>query len=136
MRTLRSAILLLVAGGAAACSDGTTTAPSTTTSSPVSAVFASHLAPGGSTSRAFAVAAAGTVTVTLTAFGLGTDAVGLGVGIPATGAPCSLTQSVTTAAGTAPQIVVGADAGSYCVQLFDIGSIAAETPFSVTIEHP
>lgn len=30
------------------------------------AVFASHLAPGGSSSRAFAVAAAGTVTVTLT----------------------------------------------------------------------
>ena len=29
-----------------------------------------------------------------------------------------------------------ADAGSYCVQLFDNGTLREDTAFSVTIEHP
>jgi hypothetical protein len=137
MRPFCTALLLLVTGGAAACTDGATaTSPSPTTESPATMTFASHLAQGGSTSRAFTVAAAGTITITLAAFGSGTETVGLGVGVPATGSPCSLTHSVTTAAGTAPQITVSADAGSYCVQLFDTGATAAETPISVIIQHP
>ena len=62
--------------------------------------------------------------------------VGLGIGVPATSSPCSLTQSVTAQPGVSPHIEVTADAGSYCVQLFDVGGLADETPFSVTVEHP
>lgn len=129
-------IVLLAAVSAACSSNGTTTSPSTTSTSPVTVTFASQLAVRGSASRAFTLATAGTVKVTLTTFGNGSLPAGVGIGVPASGAPCSLAESVVTTPGDAPQIVTSADAGTYCAQVFDPGSLSADTQFSLVIEYP
>jgi len=118
------------------CSTGTTTSPTTTVTAPTTDTFASLLVRGGSTSRAFTTSTAGTVRVTLTAFGNGGVQAGVAVGVPAGSGPCSPAVSVVTAPGGSPQITTSADAGSYCVQVFDPGTLAADTPFTITIEHP
>jgi len=129
--------LVLLAVVSAACgSNGTTTSPSTTSTSPVTVTFASELAVRGSASRAFTLTTAGTVKVTLATFGNGAIAAGVGIGVPASGAPCSLAESVVTTPGDAPQIVTSADAGTYCAEVFDAGSLTQDTQFSLVIEHP
>lgn len=135
--TAASTLCLLLALSVPACSDSTTS-PSTTasTTSPVTETFASLLAVRGNTARTFVVASAGTITVTLTSLGSGSVTAGLAVGLAGTGVPCSPSVSVITAAGATPQLVTPADAGSYCVQLFDNGTLREDTAFSVTIEHP
>jgi len=90
----------------------------------------------GSASRAFTLTTGGTGKVTLTTFGDGSIAAGVGIGVPASGAPCSLAESVVTIPGDAPQIVASADAGTYCAQVFDTGALSADTPFSLVIEYP
>lgn len=125
---------LLLALGAAGCNSDTTTSASTTTT--VTDTFSSALAFRGSATRSFRMGTAGTVTIALTSFGNGAQRVGLGVGITATSAPCSLAQSVITAASTTPQIVTTADAGTYCVQLYDTGTLTDDTSFTLTVQHP
>ncbi len=123
----------------AACGSDTTTSPSSTTTtatSPVVDTFSSLLAIRGSTARTFAMSGAGTIRVTLSALGNGSSTVGVVVGVPATGAPCSPSVSVVTGPGTSPQIVTAADAGSYCVQVYDPGRLTEDTAFTLTIEHP
>lgn len=132
-----SPILVL---GVAACSDtNTTTSPSNiiaaVVTGPGTITFASQLALRGSTSRTFMMTNAGAVKVTLLTLGNGTVTAGLGIGVPATGAPCSLAQSVVTVSGSAPQITTTADPGVYCVQVFDTGGLTEDTPFSLTVEH-
>ena len=74
--------------------------------------------------------------VALTSFGGGTQTAGLGVGVRAIASPCSLAQSVITLPSSSPQIVTTADAGTYCVQVWDTGNLTADTTFTITIEHP
>jgi len=133
----RVASIAIVAALSAACSNsGTTTSPSTTSTAPVTVTFASSVAVRGSASRAFTMTTAGTVRVTLSTFGNGTIPAGVGIGVPASGAPCSVAQSVITVPGDSPQIVTSADAGTYCAEVFDTGSLIQDTPFSLVIEHP
>lgn len=133
----RAAFIAFVAALAAACSNsGTTTSPSTTSTSPVTLTFASEVAVRGTASRAFTMTTGGTVKVTLTTFGNGTTPAGVGIGVPASGAPCSVAQSVITSPGDSPQIVTSADAGTYCAEVFDTGLLIQDTPFSLVIEHP
>jgi len=127
---------LCLAVAAAACSKDTTTSASSTTTSPTTMTFASQVSVKGGTARAFTMTTAGTVRVTLATLGNGTVVAGLGLGIPATAAPCSLAYSVVTGPSSTPQIVTTADAGTYCVQVYDNGTLASDTEFSVTIEHP
>ena len=131
------AVALLLSVGNAACSNNsTTTSPSTTTTSPTTMTFASQVSVNGGTSRTFTMTTAGAVKVTLVTLGNGTVVAGLGIGLPATSAPCSLAQSVVTGPSSSPQITTTADAGTYCVQVFDSGKLTADTEFSVTVEHP
>ena len=129
------AVLLALSSAACSKSD-TTTSPSTTSTSPTTLTFASQVSVKGGTSRTFIMTTAGTVKVTLVTLGNGTVKAGLGVGLPATAAPCSLAQSVVTGPASSPQIVTTADVGTYCVQVFDSGTLTADTEFSVTVEHP
>jgi hypothetical protein len=120
-----------------ACDDATTaTSPSAT--SPVTETFTGQMAIGGTASRSFTSAASGTATLTLTQVGPPADVtVGFGIGIPqASGAGCHLTQSVHTGASTTPQFNVAVEAGSYCVRLFDTGTLTTQVAFSVTIVRP
>jgi hypothetical protein len=41
-----------------------------------------------------------------------------------------------TAAGAAPQITSSAEAGTYCVKIYDVGNLTRSTSFSVTVAHP
>jgi hypothetical protein len=134
-RALLLAVLALAATG---CDDATTTATSPTVTSPVTETFNGQFIPGGTASRAFTAASSGTVSITLTQVGPPADAVvGLGVGIPqSSGTGCLLTQVVQTGASSSPQLTVSVDAGSYCVRLYDTGTLTAPIAFNVTIVRP
>ena len=122
-----SAALMLAACG----SDSTPTTPSNT-SSTVTENWSSVIAPGGASTRSFTVTSAGTIDVTLTAG----PTVGLGVGLPrTTGGGCRLGVTVNASPGTAPQITAQADAGQYCVQVFDLGTLNDPSGFALKIEH-
>ena len=130
-------VVLAIASASVACDDASTaTAPTTT--SPVTELFSAQFIPGGSASRSFTAAASGTVSLTLSALGPPADlVVGFGVGIPQpSGAGCYMTESVQTGAATAPQITVPVDAGTYCVRLYDLGTMKSPTAFTVTIVRP
>ena len=123
--------LALAAAGCGGSGTPTATSPSTT---PSGETWSSVLAPGGTSSRSFTVTAAGTITVTMTGAGA---TVGLGVGLPrTTGGGCRLGVSVNASAGSSPQITTQADAGQYCVQVFDLGTLTDPVPFALTINHP
>lgn len=126
---------LVIALFAAACGDdnSTPTTPSTP-STPTSENWSSVVAPGGQSSRSFTVNSSGTIAVTLTA----ADAtLGLGVGLPRTsGGGCRLGVSVNASAGSSPQISTPADAGQYCVQVYDLGTLRDPVGFSLKIDHP
>ena len=119
----------------AACGDDnpTPTTPSNS-SSPRTEGWSSVVAPGGQSSRSFTVNNAGTITVTLTLAGA---TLGLGVGVPrTTGGGCRLGVSVNAAGGSTPQLSAQADAGQYCVQVYDLGTLTDPVPFELKIEHP
>jgi len=132
------ALLMAVLALAAAGCDDASTATSPTATSPVTEIFSGQFFPGGTAARAFSAASSGTVSITLTQIGPPADAVvGLGVGIPqSTGAGCLLTQTIQTGAASSPQLAVPVDAGTYCVRLYDTGTLAATVAFSVTIVRP
>ena len=119
----------------AACGNGTDTPTSPTTpTKPAAENWSSTLSPGGTSSRSFTVNTAGTITVTMTSAG---STVGLGVGLPRTsGGGCRLGVSVNTGGGSTPQISTPADAGQYCVQVFDLGTLTDPISFTMTIDHP
>jgi hypothetical protein len=121
---------LLVAG----CGDNTTSTTPSNTSTTMSETWSSTVAPGGQSSRSFTVNSSGTISVTLTAAGA---TFGLGVGLPrVTGGGCRLGVSVNTAAGSTPQISTAADAGQYCVQVYDLGTLTDPVGFALKIDHP
>jgi hypothetical protein len=102
----------------------------------VTETFASNLAVHGTASRTFSVAKAGTVTITLTTLASAAE-VGLGLGIPRPdGAGCLLYTSLNTVAGATAQITSSAEAGPYCVKIYDVGNLTGATIFSMTIAHP
>lgn len=126
-------VLAALALLASACGSGnTSTAPSTTTIT--SENWSGVLAPGGASSRSFSVTNAGTITITMNQAGA---TVGLGVGLPrVTGGGCRVGVQVITGASSTPQISTPADAGQYCVQVFDTGTLTDPVPFNVKIDHP
>ena len=137
MKFALAAGLLLVAVGAAACGDSPTAPTSTVAPSPVTETFSSQLTVKGTASRSIVTAVCGTVSVMLAAMTLPGSILGLGIGIPrADGSGCSLSSSVSTGAASAAQLVVVADAGSYCVQVFDLGTLTDPVGFTVSIVRP
>jgi len=125
---------LVVACFASACGDDTTTPTTPSTTSPTSESWSGVVAPGGQSSRSFTVNASGTIAVTLTSAGA---TLGLGVGLPrVTGGGCRLGVSVTASGASSPQISTAADAGQYCVQVYDLGTLRDPVGFALKIDHP
>ena len=113
-------------------SDNTPTTPGTT-SGPRTENWSGVVAPGGASTRSFTLNSAGTIVVTLTAG----PTVGLGVGLPRTsGGGCRLGVSVNASPGPTPQINTQADAGQYCVQVYDLGTLTDPVGFALKIDHP
>lgn len=137
MRTIFPVALALALMGAGCDnSAGGDTTPTPVTLTPET--FSGSVEPGSSAFHSFTLAQAGEVDVTLTAAGPpATILMGLGVGTPS-GSSCQLLTggSVTTRAGTTPQLVGSANAGTYCVQVYDVGNQAATVNYTVIVAHP
>ena len=118
---------------ASACGGSTPTSASTT-ATVTSENWSAVLAPAGTSSRSFTVNNSGTINITMTSAG---GTVGLGVGLPrVTGGGCRIGVQVITGPGPNPQISTPADAGEYCVQVFDTGTLTDPIPINVKIDHP
>ena len=127
--------IVLAALMLAGCGDdnSTPTTPSNT-SKIVTEDWSSTVAPAGASTRSFTVNSVGTISVTLTGAGA---TLGLGVGLPrTTGGGCRLGVAVIASAGGSPQISTQADAGQYCVQVYDLGTLTDPVGFSLKVEHP
>ena len=143
-RARLSLIALLLAPLAvvsAGCDNGPTTPDTTTTTttpvtSPVTETFSSQLAMSGFSARSFNAAKPGSASVTLTSIGSSsTLKVGLGIGIPdVLGSGCLFTRSIETAAGGS--VTASVDAGTYCVRVYDIGTLTSTVNFTATIIRP
>ena len=126
---------------ASACGGSSTTAPTATgatTTPPTTEVFTGTVAVGGSASHAFTVVLSnGLLSVTLTAAGPpSTVTVGLGIGAPS-GSTCAFFSGGAgpTQAGTTAQLSGVAQAGPYCVGVYDAGNQLADITYSVTVTH-
>ena len=126
----------------AACTDTqNTTAPSTDAVAPptTTETFSGTLLVGGYSFYSFVVAQNGTVNVTLASVS-GTDVpstvtIGIAIGTPS-GTGCSGGTVTSTTAGTDPQVTGTYSPGRYCVNVSDVGNLAAPAAFIVTIAHP
>jgi len=132
-RRLNLPMLVLALGTAACSGNSTLTAPSAT--GPTTFSFSSAFAERGSASRSFEQLTTGAITVTLSAV---TPAVplGVGLGIPRPdGAGCNLTRSVEARADTAAQITATAEAGVWCVRVWDAGAVTERVTFTLDVSH-
>jgi hypothetical protein len=138
MRTLTRLFGAAAAIGSAACNQASNPTAPSTSASPVSVVYDSQLYPRGSASRTVTLTQSGTVLLTLTSVRPDPSvSLGVGLGIPrADGGGCHLSQSVNTASGTAAQLSATVDSGTYCVKVYDVGTLTGDVSFSLTIVHP
>ena len=126
------ALLAALAASSAGCGKNSTS-PTSPTSSPTTETFTGQFTPGGDASRVFTSAGAGTVTVTITQ--VSAADVGLGVGIPQPGnIGCYLSETIEGA--TSSILTAGVEAGTYCVRIYDVGTLTAPVAFTLTIVHP
>jgi hypothetical protein len=137
LKTAVSVVMLASCVALAGCDEQTPNTP-TETPTTTTITFASNLAQGGASTRSFAVTRAGTVSATLTHVANGiTVKVGLGVGIPlGDGSGCVLSRSVETVGGNTAQLELSVDTGSYCLQIYDLGTLTSVVPFSITLVYP
>ncbi len=111
--------------------------PASATPAGATETFASSVAIQGASSRTFTASQAGTVRLTLQSLGAPATAIGLGIGIPRIdGAGCVLSQSVTTGPGAGPHLTAAVSPGTYCVRIFDPGTLPSPATFSVQIVYP
>lgn len=144
---LGSLLFALVTG--VGCSGETPTSPTTDTTTTTTATTAATpvftedwmdtLAVGGERFYSFTVTQYGTVNVSLTSvsgqFVPGTVTVGMGLGTPMA-ETCSTTSSISTQAGTGPQVTGTYNPGVYCVIVRDVGNLFSAARFSITVAYP
>ena len=122
-------------GGSGTTSSTTVTGPSAT---PTTEAFTGTVAVGGSATHSFTVTLSnGQVNVILTAAGPpATIFMGLGIGTPS-GATCTLLSggSLATPAGSLAQLSGTAQAGTYCIAVYDVGNQTGDVTYSVTVTH-
>lgn len=138
LKSVALAALLCTSIAAAGCDDDETPTTPTTPANTASVTWATNLAQGGQASRSFTTTRSGTVSLNLQAFAASTTLkAGLGIGIPlGDGTGCVLSRSVETAAGSTAQLELTVDAGSYCVQVYDPGTVTGVAPFTVFLVYP
>ena len=136
MRRWSLVLVGLVAITAAGCSGSTSTGPSGQVTPPTVDVFTGSLAPGGFIVHPFTIARSnGTLDVTLTQVSASLE-IGLGVGTPADGTCTFLSgASIRRGASTTPQLSGVTNAGSYCIGIFDVGTLTEAVTYRVTASH-
>lgn len=136
-KSLALVLVLLSAFSVAACGEDET--PTTSTPRTTESVrWSTNLANGGATSRSFKTTRNGTVSITLQSLaGSTTLRAGLGVGIPlGDGTGCVLSRSVEATAGATAQLELAVDAGNYCVQVYDPGTLTQPVGFTILLVYP
>jgi hypothetical protein len=129
-RVVLSAVLLVASLGLA-CGDSTTS-PSSTTAPTTDSISSTALYPGGADLETINVSA-GTVTATLTSTTPPNVVLGFGIGLKS-GNSCYLTTSVNGQAGA--QLSLPVDAGMYCVEVYDNGTLTDKVQFVMMVTHP
>ena len=128
--SLACASLLFVS----ACAS-TTTPTTSTPSLQVSDSFSGTLAQGGSASNNFTVLNGGTITITLVSLSPQTTiTMGLGIGTPSA-ATCVVNQSQENVKVGTP-LSGTLTAGTYCVELYDLGNMTGPDTYALTVMHP
>jgi hypothetical protein len=130
------AVALLFAVALAGCGDDGDGPTTPTTLPPSISIFNSHVTVGGSAARTFA-SRAGTISVHLRNTSA-TTPLGIGLGLPyGSGVSnCILSTTVEARPASEPQIAATVDIGSYCVVVYDLGTLTATTDFDVLIVYP
>lgn len=118
----------------------TTTTTTTTVATPVyTEEWVDTLAIGSERFYSFAVTQYGTVNVSLTSvsgqYVPSTVTVSMGLGTPAA-ETCFTTSSISTQAGTGPQLTGTYNPGVYCVIIRDVGNLFSAARFSITVAYP
>lgn len=133
MRLLTIMLALTVAG----CAQTTIFEPTATVDEEkLQREFTSEVPPNGGASRTFEVGSPGPIAVTLIATTPAGTTLGVGIGIPRGDGSCALQASVRTTAGSAAQLAIAADTGTYCAKVYDPGTLAAPAPFTISISRP
>lgn len=131
--------VVAIAGAAAlfgACGSNTKT-PTTPTPTPLTETLTGTINQNGATTKTFDAKASGTVTATLTDLRpVDTVTVGFSIGT-AIGSSCQTSLSNDAAKKGAVLTATAATAGTYCVRVYDVGNVTADTPinFTVTVVH-
>jgi hypothetical protein len=138
-------LVLVTAVVSAGCNTQTadnSTSPTTPTAPTITEPpFAGTLSMGQTKVFTFSIAQVGPLTVTLNAAGPPPAVVvGLAIGTPTfstTGTTCSPIASANAQVGVnAPQITgTVSSAGPYCLAVYDVGTLTADTTYSVTVAH-
>lgn len=120
--------------------DTTTTTTATTEATPVfTEDWMDTLAVGGERFYSFTVTQYGTVNVSLTSvsgqYVPSTVTVGMGLGTPIA-ETCSTISSISTPAGTGPQLTGAYNPGVYCVIVWDLGNLFSAARFSIKVAYP
>lgn len=118
----------------------TTTTTATTAAEPAfTEDWIDTLAVGGERFYSFTVTQYGTVNVSLTRvtgqFVPATVTVAMGLGTPVA-ETCATTSSISTQAGTGPQLTGTYNPGVYCVIIRDVGNLFSAARFSITVAYP
>ena len=141
MKRLLAVLLLGVTSlSAASCDNGgsSTDTPTSPSATLVTENFTGTVDQGGTGVNPFTVTSSGgQVNITLTAAGPPTTIyMGLGVGSYAAPTCTLLTNgSVLAQAGTTAQLTGTVNAGTYCVEVFDVGNQTAQIAYTVTVTH-
>jgi hypothetical protein len=139
-------VVPLVLALAVGCGGETSTTPASTSPTVASPTttenFSGVLLVGGYSFYSFVVAQNGTVNVTLLSVAgvaggdvPSTVTLGVAIGTPS-GTGCTGGTVTNATAGTDPQVTGTYAPGRYCVNVSDIGNLAAPAAFTVTIAHP
>src|SRR5262245_19132343 len=141
-------VILALAATVVACGSSssssttsTPTAPTSTTTPTTSETFSGLLNPKGASSYSYSQVITGPVIVTLASLMAGpigpavSTALGLGTGTP-TDTDCTVASSMTVVPALTAQISsISVSPGTYCVRVFDIGSMTVPLYFAVRIAH-
>jgi hypothetical protein len=128
-------VVLLLALGAAACSSDTSDPVSPTTIPSTAFTYSTTFTARGSATRSFDQITRGAVNVTLTSV-TPEVALGIGVGIPRRdGTGCNLTTSLLATPAATPHITITADPGTWCVRVWDPGTVPERVSFSMSVTH-
>jgi hypothetical protein len=132
------AVAVVAAVAALACSNSTSS-PTTASPATTTETFSGTITHGGSGINSFAVSTTGPITISLTAVSPLTT-MSLGVGIGAwDGTTCGTSMSANTDARSGATALTGtANAGNYCVRVYDSGNVPADWSVGYTVEvvHP